>query len=430
MEPLDHSRATIVKLNGDFKSLEQRNTVDELSDYPPATAALLGTILENYGLLIAGWSGDWDVALVRAIESRQSRRYPLVWSTWGAAGAQAQRLMSGRGDFLIENTEADEFFADLLTRVEAIEDMADAPVSLDVKVARLRRALPDPVKHLELRALFETELEGLRTWAGGRPATVGELSADDARSEVTNIHTRFHSLLHLYAQGILLDRDQQHNELWVWVLQQALDARPEMSGPITIWWEALLHLPAFLLLRVGMLAALAAKHEGVLVRLCAEPHWGTLRAQQGKELPAHQVLRVGNVLNNEFWSGVLEETEGARFYWPGSHVMRGELRPIAIEMFGQGRAEVALGRMEYRLALASTALPAPEGTHFGSPEPGEYVLFERTRFEEDEPLALTKDFRMHGDVKAWEAAKPVGWDLQAILDRLDERLRRVRNGAD
>lgn len=429
MVPLDHAKATIIKLNGDFTSLEQRNTVDELSEYPPATSTLLNRIFEDYGLVICGWSGDWDAALKIALESRQSRRYPLVWSTWGAANPTQHALTSGRGDFLVEDAGADEFFTDLVSRVQAIDNLAETPVSLSIKVARLRRALPDPVKHLEVRALFEAELEALRSWAEDRPTHPGEVTAQSARDEVTRIRTQFSSLLQLYAQGILLDRDQRHNELWVWVLQEAMDVRPEPAGGYLIWWEALLHLPAFLLLRVGVLAGLAARHETVGIRLCTDATWESMRVQQGLSIPAHQVLRTKNVLPPDDWRRILEDTEGS-FLWPGSHVTRSELHSIASDLFGAQRAELALSRMEYRLALAATVLPAPDGVTRLSAEEGEYLLHERYRPDEEAPLALTDDFQRHGDVNRWRAEEPAGERFELLLDRLDERLRIARNRSE
>lgn len=432
MEPLTHASATLIKLHGDYMSLDQRNTVPELSAYTPATAELLERIFAEYGLVISGWSGEWDHALVAALEARTSRRYPLVWTTWRDAGAIPRRLTSGRGDVLIEHTAADEFFPDLLSRVESIERMADTPPSLEVKIARLRRALPDPVKHLEVRALFEHELDDLRVWTADRPRSTGGLSAAAAREEVTNIRVRFDSLLQLFAQGVLLDRDRQHTDLWVWVLQQALDARSgNTTGTVTLWWDALAHLPAFLLLRVGILAALAARHEDVAVRLCLDPRWSSLFVQQGAELPAHQVLHIHQVLEKNFWKETLAQTDNQRYYWPASRLSRAELRPIAEALFGASGAERALSRMEYRLALASMMLRPGSGISYYPAAAGDFVLFERYRPDEEAQIALTADFLANGDPAAWQAAAiPPVSDIESITASIDDRLRRLRNDAE
>jgi hypothetical protein len=67
----------VIKLHGDYADLEMRNTIDELSTYPPELDTLLDRVLDEYGLIISGWSADWDKALVAAMERLKSRRYPL-----------------------------------------------------------------------------------------------------------------------------------------------------------------------------------------------------------------------------------------------------------------------------------------------------------------------------------------------------------------
>ena len=114
MEPLPHSRATIIKLNGDFTSLDQRNTTDELSHYPESTAALLARVLDEYGLIVSGWSGDWDTALVAAVKGSANRRYPLFWASRGDVTGTAAELTARGGSHVIEDVTADDFFPRLV----------------------------------------------------------------------------------------------------------------------------------------------------------------------------------------------------------------------------------------------------------------------------------------------------------------------------
>lgn len=97
MAPLQHAAATVIKLNGDYADLLQRNTVDELADYPGEWITLLDRVLSEYGLLISGWSADWDHALVSAIERLPVRRYPLFWDARSAKGENAKRLLAMQG---------------------------------------------------------------------------------------------------------------------------------------------------------------------------------------------------------------------------------------------------------------------------------------------------------------------------------------------
>ena len=66
-EPPAHNTSYLVKLHGDYKDARIRNTDAELSQYPPEYDDLLDRIFDEYGLLVCGWSGEWDEALYRAI---------------------------------------------------------------------------------------------------------------------------------------------------------------------------------------------------------------------------------------------------------------------------------------------------------------------------------------------------------------------------
>lgn len=80
MTPLDHIDCCVVKLHGDYTDERVRNTTEELSHYPDAVDRLLDRIVDEYGLLICGWSGDWDIALRKAMLRAPSRRYTTYWA--------------------------------------------------------------------------------------------------------------------------------------------------------------------------------------------------------------------------------------------------------------------------------------------------------------------------------------------------------------
>ena len=62
-EPLTHSRCYVLKLHGDYKDARILNTDQELSAYPESYNGLLDRIFDEHGLIICGWSGEWDHAL-------------------------------------------------------------------------------------------------------------------------------------------------------------------------------------------------------------------------------------------------------------------------------------------------------------------------------------------------------------------------------
>jgi hypothetical protein len=110
MTPLVHAPATVVKLHGDYTMLGLRNTTAELSLYPPAWRKLLARVFDEYGLLVIGWSADWDVALVETLERVRSRRYPMFWGAHrGRLEETAKRLVAQHNATVIEHAGADEF---------------------------------------------------------------------------------------------------------------------------------------------------------------------------------------------------------------------------------------------------------------------------------------------------------------------------------
>jgi len=159
--PLAHAKATVIKLHGDYADLEQRNTADELAEYPEPLAAYLGRALDEYGLIVSGWSAEWDTALVRALEEVRSRRYPLFWSSYGTIGDDARHLIAQHGAVSLPGQAADDLFTGLASRLDALDRLATTPITDEIAVQRLKRALPDPRRRIELVDLAESQVQEL-----------------------------------------------------------------------------------------------------------------------------------------------------------------------------------------------------------------------------------------------------------------------------
>ena len=125
MIPLTQSGVTLVKLNGDYADSPLRNTPVELSKYSPATLKLLAQSFDEFGLVVIGWSAEYDSALVQALEASPSRRYPMYWCSYrGDIGEQASRLLTSRAAIPIQTDGAEEFLTDLNERVGRLETVA------------------------------------------------------------------------------------------------------------------------------------------------------------------------------------------------------------------------------------------------------------------------------------------------------------------
>lgn len=72
--PLVHARCVVIKVNGDYLDPRFKNTRNELSTYEPDLCRLLDRVFDEYGLIVCGWSAEWDIALHAAIERAPNRR--------------------------------------------------------------------------------------------------------------------------------------------------------------------------------------------------------------------------------------------------------------------------------------------------------------------------------------------------------------------
>jgi hypothetical protein len=81
--PLSHIRCLVLKINGDYLDSRIRNTQAELSVYDSALTGILDRIFDEFGLIVCGWSGDWDIGLRAAIERCPTRRFSMYWATRG-----------------------------------------------------------------------------------------------------------------------------------------------------------------------------------------------------------------------------------------------------------------------------------------------------------------------------------------------------------
>jgi hypothetical protein len=142
----------VVKVNGDYLDTRIKNTPEELAEYDPRMTRLLARIFDEYGLVVCGWSGTYDSALTDMLKRRGCDRYMTYWVSRGEPSEAERSLTSFLGDTSIEAEGANEFFADLLEKVEALETFGgDDPLSAPVAVATTKRYLDDPELHVRLR---------------------------------------------------------------------------------------------------------------------------------------------------------------------------------------------------------------------------------------------------------------------------------------
>jgi SIR2-like domain len=142
--PLAHARCTVIKINGDYLDPRFKNTRDELSSYEPALDRLLDRVIDEYGLIVRGWSAEWDTALRTAIERCPTRRFTTYWAAHRKCSEKALRVIDNRQGVILLIADADALFSELADRVDALETFsANDPLSAPIAVARAKRYLSD-----------------------------------------------------------------------------------------------------------------------------------------------------------------------------------------------------------------------------------------------------------------------------------------------
>ncbi|WP_307794491.1 SIR2 family protein [Arthrobacter cavernae] len=123
-KPLHHAGCTVIKLHGDYKSLDQKTH----SPNSPATGRQhRKSSTRSWKTLVCSSTDGQRTgikALVAALQGRQSRRYPLYWSTLYGLGTAAGALIEQHGAAVISDVTADDFFPDLQQRLESLDALA------------------------------------------------------------------------------------------------------------------------------------------------------------------------------------------------------------------------------------------------------------------------------------------------------------------
>lgn len=377
--PLAHSKVTIVKLHGDYLDLEQRNTVDELSAYPEAYDSLLDRIFDEYGLIVSGWSADWDHALVAALERRATRRYPLFWGAYSKPSEKASRLIAQHDGAVIGNVTADDLFTGLTARLEALDSLAAPPLTRAMAVARLKRVLLDPVRRIEVTDMLQTEADRIVAHVADTdrfPTYQPQIAYADYDASLESMRTETDTLLHLLATGVFNDADGEHDRLWLRTVSRLLSARGQPGGTFNNSLEARRHYPALLAVWVAGIAAIAADRESFLARLLTEPTWRPPFNDRTPR-PAADVLRPIWLLEHDWLNRMPRWGDHNGWIYPASHMLRLDGRePVRTLIPDDESYATACDRLECLASLVAVDAAREPSRHV--PWMGAFVLDSRS----------------------------------------------------
>lgn len=310
--PYAHSKCAVIKVHGDYVDTRLRNTEEELVTYPPELRAYLLHILDEHGLVVCGWSADYDAALVDVIISSPNRRFGMYWMHTVPPGAIATNVVAIRRGTLVEIKSADSAFRSLLQRVEALREMSKPrPIDVATLVASAKRFIPRPEQRIQLEDLVNEELDAAMSFFDHKdftpdPANVGngQPLLDEYRLRVSKYEAGSTRLCAL-ASVLAYHGTSEQVKLVARILNRL--ARPPMLNTRHLWTE-MRGYPAFLVMYVAGTAAVAAgnlANAAKILRLPTAPTWNErkdnpfiLEIAGGKVLgdkPRHQLLHTSCV---------------------------------------------------------------------------------------------------------------------------------------
>jgi hypothetical protein len=344
--PLTHSGVTVIKVNGDYFDTRIKNTLDELSSYDDEMNRLLDRVFDEYGLIVCGWSAEWDGALRTAIERCPNRRYTTFWATRSDPSDAASRLIRHRGAQLIRIAGANEFFITLLEKVQALADFARPhPLSSKMAIATTKRYLGDAGATIKLADFVRQETERVHSTLNDTefPTEKAPQPSAELMLQLTKYEALSDVLLSIFVVGCYWG-GPEHSALWVKSLTRIAHPATKQTG--LLFLVKLQMYPALLLFYAGGIAAIAGERYSTLVDLLTKT---TIRTTDPNESENGFGIYPG-------W--VFDRKDGLPFpgrdrdYTPLSNHLRQVLRePLKEHLAEESDYDAAFDRLEYLFSL-------------------------------------------------------------------------------
>ena len=288
--PLIHMQCCVFKVHGDYRDTRIKNTPDELDQYPPAFDQLLDRIFDEFGLIVCGWSAEWDGALRSALFRAKSHRFTTYWAVQGELGDKAEQLIHHRRAQEIPIKDADAFFQTVQQQVESIEEFSRPhPLSTEAAVASLKRYIPDPQHLIRLSDLIDNTVEQVVKVTSGEAFSVEDAPEPTTKSVTARVRGYDAACSTLLATAMTGGywAKKKHYPVWQRALQR-LGSTP-LSGSSNFWPE-LQRYPATLLLYGLGLGAVEADLDAGRLRFLGRMLETTIRREHREDVPAVEIL--------------------------------------------------------------------------------------------------------------------------------------------
>jgi hypothetical protein len=351
MMPLHLSPATVIKLHGDYLDTRILNTPEELASYPSPLKRLLERVLDEYGLLVVGWSAAWDDALRAAITACPTRRFTTFWAARGPILEEARALIEHRGAQLVAIESADAFFASVEEKVAALKDLDQPhPLSTALAVTTLKQYLPVPKHRIRVHDLLYEEVERVIARVRNAMPTEAPSTWLEVVAVLPKLETVATTITTLMATAAFWS-EEQHRGIIVGAIERLANASPSIGQRVgaTGTLENLYLFPAQLAWYAAGICATAtgSPGEALLADLLLLPH---IPIDSGRNYePPYYSLSAADILEGagqSFLPGL------ANRLTPYSDFLFTHLRePLRHVLPDDGRYRASFDRLEYLISL-------------------------------------------------------------------------------
>ena len=361
--PLIHTQCCVFKLHGDYLDTRIRNTTAELERYPREFDQLLDRIFDEFGLVVCGWSAEWDTALRSALSRAPSRRFTTYWAVRSQATEAAQELIRHRGAQTIQIEDADGFFRTIQEYVDSIEEFSKPhPLSDESALASLKRYMAESKYRIQLSDLIDKTIARIVEMTSGENFAVQGGLRPDSESITTRIRRYEAACTTLLTMAPVAGfwAEEEHYTVWQRALQR-LASRPMTNG--TVIWLEMQRYPATLLLYALGLGAVESNRLGFLGALLSTK----LHREHQENESAAQVLPPFSLFSRG--GDPMKLLEGMdRHYAPLNDWMHDALRPYADRIVSNDSQYTrTFDKLEILIALGAGDIRTFTGRYWAPP---------------------------------------------------------------
>ena len=294
--PLPHVRCLLLKINGDYLDTRIKNTQAELTEYDPALNALLDRLFDEFGLIVCGWSGDWDTGLRGAIERCPNRRFSTYWAAHGEPTLKASDLITLRSAGVIKIESSDSFFLSLREKLLALSQFGQHPLSAKLATAETKRHIVRTEDRVLLHDLVYEETE--RAYGAMNQQRFHYHPVADSAAELAFRLGAYQSIVEVPLAIMMAGAfwgQQEHEYLWQHMIKRVGEL-PQPIGQFMTAWFRFRRYPASLLMYTGGIAAIAGRQYGNLAAVLNTPLGDIIEREVG--IAAMRLNIVGVMQDN------------------------------------------------------------------------------------------------------------------------------------